>query len=201
MNNEILKKLEGLHTIDTVKETLKIKRQSSLNLLSKLKKQGYVTTTGGGKKKRLYKISMKKQRKREQGMFDILNKYSPMKLNPWYDHQVHGRYTVEDALVDAIETKSFRAILASLRLFSHITNWKKLYKLAKEKDCWQQIGALHDVAKMNFRVRTIPKRYVKPSSKGWKQLTQLKERHNYPSIEKKWHVHIPFNNKDVVEIS
>ena len=133
--DDVLKTLEGLHTIETVAEALNIKNQSALNLISKLKKQGYVTTRGGYKQKRLYKIT--KQRKRDKGMFDIINKYSPMKLAPWYDHQVHGAYGPEEALIDALQTQSFRAILASMKLFNHITDWPKLYNLAKKKDCWQ----------------------------------------------------------------
>ena len=123
--NEILWKLEGLQTVETVAEELNLTRQSAINLLSKLKKQGNVTVSGGGKQIRLYKITIRKQRERALGMFDIINKYSPMKLSPWYDHQVHGIYGPEEALIDAIQTKSFRAILASLRLFSHIKDWKK----------------------------------------------------------------------------
>ncbi|HLC67078.1 MAG TPA: hypothetical protein VJK52_05560, partial [Candidatus Nanoarchaeia archaeon] len=118
--DEILRKLEGLHTVETVMKTLNITRQSALNLLSRLKKQQHVTTSGGGKQVRFYKIMMRKQLPRVPGMFDIINKYSPhMKLAPWYDHQVHGPYGPEEALIDAIQTKSFRVILASLRLFNH----------------------------------------------------------------------------------
>ena len=58
---EVLRTLEGLQTIETVAAALKVKKQSALNIVSKLKKHGYVTTTGGGKQKRLYKISQKKQ--------------------------------------------------------------------------------------------------------------------------------------------
>jgi len=201
VNESTLRKLEGLHTIETAAETLKISRQAMLNLLSKLKKQGYVTTSGGGKQKRLYKITMRKQRKRDKGMFDIINKYSPnMKIAEWYDHQVHGKYGPEEALIDAIQTQSFRVILASLRLFNHITDWKKLHKMAKEKGVWQQVGALHELAKIQFKVRKKPIKYKKMNFTRWKTLTQLKHRHNFPNIENKWHVHIPFNEKDMGEI-
>ena len=158
-HNELLQKLEGLHTIETLAETLNIKRQSALNLISKLKKEGYVTTNGGRHQKRFYKITTKKQRNRDYGMFDIINKYSPMKLAPWYDHQVHGIYTEEDALIDAIQTQSFRVILASMRLFNHVHDWTKLYKLAKEKNCWQKVGALYDISKIYFRVKKMPLLY------------------------------------------
>ena len=200
IREETLKAVEGLQTIETVAEALNIKKQSALNLISKLKKQGYVTTTGGRQQKRLYKITARKQRKRDLGMFDIINKHSSMKLAPWYDHQVHGHYGPEEALIDAIQTQSFRAILASMKLFNHITDWPKLYKLAKEKNCWQKIGALYDVAKLYFRVREMPAYYLKYKSRAWQRLTQLKKA-NFPGIAKKWQVYIPFNEKDMREAS
>ena len=193
---EILQKIEGLQTIETIAETLKIKRQSAINLVSKLKKMGNTTLYMGGSKKRIYRITIRKQRKREVGVFDIINKYSPMKIQPWFDHQVHGKYGAEDALIDAIETKSFRMILASLRLFNHITDWPKLYKLAKEKNCWNKVGALYDTARLFFRVRKMPKKYSSIKQKRWQTLTQLKKI-NFPDIADKWQVYIPFNKKDV----
>jgi len=203
MRLEILRKLEGLHTIETIVKELGITRQSALNLISKLKKQGYVTTTGGGRQKRLYKITMKKQRKREKGMFDIINKYSPnMKLMHWYDHQVHGEYGPEEALIDAIETKSFRAILASLRLFNHITDWPKLYNLAKKRNAWQKVGALYDLSKKYFRVRKIPKKYLQKKFAKKQYLIkryQTKEK-KFVEIEKKWNTPIPFRRGDLEKV-
>lgn len=199
-NIELLKKLQGLQTIETASEALNLSRQATLNLLSRLKKEGYVTTTGGGTQKRLYKITVRKQRKRDPGMFDILNKYSPMKLNPWYDHQVHGIYTPEDVLIDAIKTKSFRAILASLRLFNHITDWKKLYGLAKQNDCWQEIGALYDLAKKNFKVKRMPKQYAPARFKGKKYILRKYENNDFKDIGEKWNVGIPFRKGDLIKV-
>jgi len=199
--DELLWKLEGLHTVESAQKILGFTRQSAINLLSKLKKKGYVLVMYGRNKPRLYKITQTKQRPRNQGMFDILNKYSPnFQLMPWYDHQVHGHYDPEEALVDAIETGSSRAILASLHLFNHITSWPKLYRLAKERQCWQKVGALYDVAKMHFRVKRMLKQYYHPNFKSWKQLTQLKNRNNFPSIQEKWRILIPFNDKDILTI-
>ena len=196
---ELLRTLEGLHTVETAADTLHLTKQSTLNLLSRLKKQGYVTVSGGGKQKRLYKISMKKQRPRDPGMFDIINQYSPMKIVPWYDHQVHGRYGPEEALVDAIQTKSFRVILAGMRLFGHIKDWRKLYRLAQEKDCWQQVGALYDLARRFFRVQNRSKKWSIPLVQKWHTLTQLKKK-NFPEISQKWKVFISFNSKDMEAI-
>ncbi|MBI2550613.1 hypothetical protein HYV83_05565 [Candidatus Woesearchaeota archaeon] len=201
LNDEVLWKLEGLHTAETVAKALGIGRQSAINLLSRLKKEGYVTTTGGGKIKRIYKISMKKQRPRDPGMFDIINKYSPMKLAEWYDHQVHGHYGPEEAIVDAVQTQSFRAILASMRLFNHITDWPRLYRLAKEKDLWVKVRALYDVARVFIKVKSMPalyeRRHIRP--KRWEAFTQLRKL-NFPKIAEKWHVYIPFNPKDIEAI-
>ena len=133
-------------------------------------------------------------------MFDIVNKYSPMKLNPWYDHQVYGEYGAEEALIDAIQTRSFRVILASLRLYSHIKDWRKLHKMALEKGVWQEVMALYELARMYFRVNKLPKKYYKMGQYRWKSLTQLKNRDNFRDIQKKWHIYIPFNKKDVEEI-
>lgn len=199
---ETLKAIEGLQTIETVAEALSIKKQSALNLISRLKRQGYVTTSGGRQQKRLYKITARKQRKRNFGMFDIINKYSSMKLAPWYDHQVHGNYGPEEALIDAIQTQSFRAILASMHLFSHITNWPKLYSLAKEKDCWQKVGALYDISKMYFRVKKMPSRYQK--QKFIKKQFLIKSYNTtekmYNPIKNKWNTEIPFQTGDIRKV-
>ena len=199
-----LKKLEGLHTVETVMNELNIKRQSAINLLSKWKKEGHVTVEGGGKLKRIYKITARKQREITEGMFDILNKYSHnMKLLPWFDHQVHGKYGVEDALVDAVQTKSFRVLLVCLRLFAHIKDWKKLHSLAKNASCWQKIGALYDVAKTIMRVRKMPLRYKSLKAKKQFLLSRKYEtkEENFLPIEKKWNVPIPFRKNDLIEVT
>ena len=200
---ELLLKLEGLHTVETAAEALGIKKQSALNLISRLKKQDYVSTSGGNRQKRLYKITARKQRKRDIGMFDIINKHSPMKILPWYDHQVHGEYGPEEALIDAVQTQSFRVILASMRLFGHITDWHKLHSLAEEKDCWQKVGALYDVAKLYFRVKKMPLRYQ--NQKFIKKQYLIKKYNTtekmYNPIKSKWNVEIPFQIGDIRKVT
>ena len=197
---ELLRKIEGWHTPETLASDLNIKRQSAINLISRLKKEGYVKTMIGGRRKRIYMIKARKQRERDPGMFDIINKYSTksMQLAEWYDHQVHGTYGPEEALIDALDTKSFRVILASMRLFNHITNWPKLYKLAKEKNCWQKVGALYDVARLFIKIRKMPEKYLKYKikRKKWVLLSKLKKK-NFIEIANKWHVYIPFNKYDM----
>jgi|SRR3989344_1102478 len=198
---KLLRRIEGLHTIETLQKELNLTKQSTINLISKLRKEEYITLfAGGGKKKRIYRITARKQRKRQEGMFDIINKYSPnMKIREWYDHQVHGVYGPEEALIDALQTQSFRLILASMRLFNHIKDWKKIYKLAKENNCWQKVGALYDVSRLFFKVKKMPERYRKRKYKKWIKLTQLKKK-NFPKISEKWHVYISFNKYDLRDI-
>lgn len=204
--DELLWTLDGLHTVETVMDQLHLTKQSTINLLSRLKKEGYVTIwSGRGRKKRIYKITTITQRPRVPGMWDIINKYSPnFQPRPWYDHQVHGTYGPEEALIDALPTQSFRIILASLRLFAHITNWPKLYRLAKEKDCWQKVGALYDVARLVLRVRKMPELYHQ--KKRWirdvlfRKEDETKEKRFY-AIEQFWNVPIPFRKGDLVEVS
>ena len=198
---KLLRRIEGLHTVETLQKELNLTKQSTINLISKLRKEEHITLfAGGGKKKRIYRITARKQRKRQEGMFDIINKYSPnMKIREWYDHQVHGIYGPEEALIDALQTQSFRLILASMRLFNHIKDWKKLYILSKEKNCWQKVGALYDVSRLFFKVKKMPERYRKRKYKKWIKLTQLKKK-NFPKISEKWHVYISFNKYDLKEI-
>ena len=195
----ILKQIEGLQTLDTIAQTLNLRRQPALNLISRLKKQKYVSVSGGGKQKRFYTITRTKQLPRDPGMFDIINKHSPMKINPWYDHQVHGEYTPEDALIDAIKTENFRLILASIHLFKHIKNWPRLFGLAKEKNCYQKVGALYDLARLFMRVKKMPRKYKTQMSKRRIFLIKdyvTKETQFIP-IEKKWGVSIPFRRGDI----
>lgn len=203
--HDLLWRLEGLHTVETVAEEVGMRRQSALNLLSRLKKAGHVTVFGGGRRKRLYKITLTKQRPRVPGMWDILNKYNPnFQLNPWYDHQVHGVYGVEEVIVDAVQTKSFRMVLATLRLFQHIKDWKKLHHLAKEKDCWQQVGALYDVARLFLKVRKMPERYRKEKFSIRRFLFHIQDtvkEQRFIEIQKRWNIPIPFRWGDFREVA
>ena len=195
---ELLYTLEGLHTVETIMKELSLRKQSALNLISKLKREQHLIIWAGGRKK-IYKITIRKQLPRVHGMWDIINKYSPMKLNPWYDHQVHGVYGPEEALVDAIETKSFRVILKSMHLFRHIKDWKKVYNLSRKYNSWQKICAVYDVSMLFIKVGRMPEKYIHFKPQKWQQLTQLKKK-NFPEIANKWKIYIPFNQNDMREI-
>lgn len=199
VDEKMLVRIRGLHTVDSLAKTLNMSRQSALNLVSRLKKEGYIETSGGGRQKRFYKITTTRQRPRQEGLFDIINRHSPMKVVPLYEHQVHGRYSEEDALIDALETKNFRVILAGLRLFGHIKNWKKLYELALKKESWPKVYALYELSKQFIRVRKMPAKYRHCRAAGWMAVTQLKTK-NFPELSEKYKVYIPFSRKDMEEI-
>jgi len=201
MKMQQLQQIEGLQTVETVADELRISKQGALNLLCRLKKEGHVTVKGGGKQPRIYRITVTKQRKRDLGMFDIINRYSPMKIQPKYDHQVHGTYNVEDAIVDAVRTRSFRILLASLRLFTHVKDWKRLYRISKAKDLWQEVGAMYNIARRFFRVRAMPRRYQKNGFARYKYLIRPYRTEEFRSIERHWKTYIPFNKNDIAKVA
>ena len=112
-----------------------------------------------GRRKRLYKITPKKNiRIGNPGFYEILDKYSRIKLIVPYEHRVIGkRLTVEEALIRAVKTKNIRIIIVSLELFNHIENWRLLSKLAEEEKLERFVGALYDAARTIIKVRRMDK--------------------------------------------
>lgn len=202
---EFLRKMEGLHTLDTLVEDLHLSRGSILNTLSKLKKEGYVQRMGGGKQKRIYRISQKVI-PQENGMFTLINRYSKIKLRPYFVHVIYGAYEAEDALIDAIKEKDFRLLQSSLWLFNHITHWKRLHTLAKKNRLESVIGALYDTARIVLRTRRMPENIYKSllrerTKKNLILLPNLQTNdQRLLKIQKKWHVIIPFARADLEEM-
>ena len=126
---ELVKKLEGVQTVETISKELNVKRSTAINIAHKLRKEGYLENWMG-RRKRLYKITPKKNiRIGNPGFYEILDKYSRIKLIVPYEHRVIGkRLTVEEALIRAVKTKNIRIIIVSLELFNHIENWRLLSK-------------------------------------------------------------------------
>lgn len=151
---------KGKYTVETFAREQGIQKQSAINLLSKLKKKGFVSTTGGGKQKRIYSISNKPEEK-TNGFYDIVNKYSPEKLIPKFKHIVIGKYTIEHAIIDGIKIGDKRTLNATKYLFNHIKNWKRLFDLAKNKKCVKQVNIMYKEAKKTIKCKTMPKRYFK----------------------------------------
>ncbi len=195
---EIVKNLEGKHTIETIAEKLGISRQSAVNVVSKLRKLGFVQTSGGGRQKRIYTISTKRFTKKEPGMFDIINKYSRIKIRPIYIHEAHGNYYAENALIDAVKTKDLRLIMSSLYLFNHIKNWHRLYNLAKGYE--NMVGALYDLTRKYIKARKMPDNIRKLLKKKERKVIIEPRKHDFKEIEEEWNVSLPFSKEDMVEM-
>lgn len=201
----VLRKIEGKQTIETVMKQTSLSKESALNLLSLLRKKGYVRTEGGGKQKRIYTISTKKVQE-GTGLFTLLNKYAKLKIVPSFVHIVHGRYTEENALIDAIEVHNFRTLQAAIYLFGHIKDWTKLHKLAKKKHVEPIVGALYDFARTVVRTRRMPEhtRQALLRMRTKKKLKILPHTQTDSSqikvIEHLWNVKLPFSKQDQEEM-
>jgi len=197
-----LKDLEGLNTIDLIAKKLNVKRSTAIKKVYELRKQGYVETQGGGKQPRIYRISRIKIRQiGNPGLYDIINKYSKIKIVRPYEHRIIGKkLCIEEAIVRAIKTKEFRVILASLSLFNKIKDWHKLYQYAKKENVRRKIGALYDVARKTILVKKMDNKTMNLllNAKSEKRhiIENMKSK-EFNDIEKKWNVYIPFNKSDL----
>ena len=150
---------EGKYTIERFSKEHTISRQSALNLLSKLRKQGHVHVSGGGRQKRIYSV-YKLPKMKENGFYSIVNSYSKEKLIPRFEHYVHGNYTVEHAIIDGIKIGDTRTKEATKYLFNHVANWKRLFDIAKKNNLRQDVLNLYKSAKRSIKCRTMPQRYL-----------------------------------------
>jgi hypothetical protein len=157
--DNIMKLADGKHTVETFARERGIARQSALNLLSRLKLQGYVQTSGGGRQPRIYTLSSVAQVP-TNGFYDMVNRYSPEKLVPRFRHRVRGRYTIEHAIVDGVRIGDVRTLEATMHLFRHVTSWKRLFRLAKERNLVKQVHELYHKARTKTRCKKLPKRYA-----------------------------------------
>ncbi len=199
---DLAKRLEGLHTIKTIQKELKISRSTAIKIVCLLRKDGFVQTSGGGKQPRLYRISPIKTKKiGYPGIYDIINKYSPIKIAEPVEYQIIGKkLSIEETMVRAVETKKFRVILASLALFRHIENWSRLYEIAKQHNVRRKIGALYDLARSFMKVRRIDKRTenrLHSSKEKDKYIIPKMKSKDFLDIQKKWKVYIPFTKADL----
>lgn len=159
MDNISMDYAKRKYTLEKFAEENNLTKQSALNKLTKLKKEGFVKVSGGGAQKRIYTVSNKRLRK-PNGFFSVLNKHSPEKINPYFEHYVFGHYTLERAIIDGLKLKqNIRLRKAMYYLFNHVKNWKKLFKLAKRNDLVSEVLKLYYEARKNVKVKRIPKRY------------------------------------------
>ena len=200
---QIAKKLEGMHTLETAAKSLNVKKSTASKIISILRKEGFVETSGGGKKPRLYTISpIRIAGKEHLGLYDIINKYSKIKLFKPFEHKVMDRkLSIEEAIPMAVKEGNFRLVLASLGLFNFVKNWSKLCFYSKQYNVARRLGALYDVARTIMKTRKMDNRTRKALLKGKDKSKFIIKPHkakDFKNIGKKWKVYIPFNKADLM---
>jgi len=199
---ELAAKLAGMQTAESAARALNIRKKTMINYISKLRKLGLVETTRGAGKKRLYRIYATRQPEKGTGLYAFISKNSKVKVIPRQEVYVYNELSIEKAIVKAIESRDFRIILAALGLFSKVTNWPDLNKLAKKAHVQRKVGALYELAKKVMRVRHIDRRTLNSLQTGKDCgryiILNLKSK-DFKSLEKRWKVYIPFNLKDLEE--
>lgn len=199
---ELAKPLEGIYTLETFCKKLNIDKTKAIYILYRLRQLGFVKTTYNSKKKRLYFISLKNKQK-GISYTEVINKISPIQLASSNPHYIHGRIpSYEETLIYAIKQNEIRYIIASLSLFKKISNWKKLYALAKKEKLVRKLTALYEVSKITVKkIRKMPKRFIN-SAKSEKTKTFIYiikpySSKDFKAIEQKWKVYIPLNISDL----
>ena len=198
---QLLNKLKGIHTIESIARLLKVKKQKAVYYIYRLRKKGYVKTKRTSEGERVYEVSFENKLKGVNPI-EIINRYSPIKVFPTEDYQIYGKSpTPEETLSYAINSKDFRIILASLILFRKIKNWTHLYKLAKQSNIKRKICALYELTRRITRTRKMPRKFRKnclpKKNEKYEFIIQNLKSENFKEIEKLWRVHIPFNIKDL----
>ena len=200
---ELLQKLAGIQTIESVMDILKVDKRMAIYYLHRLRKDGYVKTRRQSNNRRVYNISLD-NKLGGKSYYDIINQYSPIKISTPFTHKIYGKEPgLEETLIYAIKTKSLRTILASLALFKKISNWVELYNFAKENHIERQVGVLYDLARQIMKVRKMTNKFKSSalSKKEYKfeyVIPRLKSK-DFTEIEEVWKIYLPFNKKDLEE--
>lgn len=201
--NELFQKLNGIQTIESVKDILNVDKRMAIYYLHRLRKEGYVKTKRQSNNRRVYNISID-NKLGGKSYYDIINQHSPIKISTPVTYRIYGKEpSLEETLIYAIKTKSLRTILASLALFKKISNWVKLYRLAKENHLERQVGVLYDLTRQIMKVRRMPikfrNRALPPKKFKFEQIIPRLKSKDFWRIEKIWKMHLPFNKKDLEE--
>jgi len=200
---EIMNKISGVQTIESVKSALNVDRTKAIYLIHKLRKKGYVLTKQDPNNVRIYYIAQENALG-GTSYIDIINKYSPIKLTSSEVYKIYGReVSIEETIIYSIKTRRFRYILSALALFRRIKDWPELYKLAKKNNLIREIGALYDLVEINLsKVKKMSKLYLTyglPSEKDkFTYLIPSFRSNDFKDIENKWKVYLPFNKVDLV---
>lgn len=198
---ELLKRLEGVHTIESVMDTLGSDRKHAIYQIYRLRKEGYVKTKRLSDNKRVYNISFA-NRLKGTSYHEVINEHSPLKISTQKIHKIYGKSpSLEETLIYAIKTKSLRKILASLPLFKKINDWSRLYSLAKENQIERHVGALYDLARLFMKVRRMSSRFRNNSlpkhKDSYRYVIPDLRSEDFKDIQKTWKIYLPFNKEDL----
>ncbi len=204
---KLAESLQGIYTLETLANRLKIDRSKAIYVIHRLRKLSFVKTSYGYGKKRIYNISLKNKQK-GISYTDRINEASPnpaikvASFNPYYVHDRDPSY--EEALIYAIKQRDVRYIIASLGLFRKISDWSLLYKLAKKENLVREVAALYEIARKAVRkLRKIPKRFLhlaqKRKNNQFHYIVSHLSSEDFKDTEKKWKVYIPLNHSDLEE--
>lgn len=205
---KLAESLQGVYTLETLADRLKVDRTKATYVIHRLRKLGYVKTNYGAGKKRLYNIAL---RNKQKGISytQWISRASPtasyaIVASP-NDYYVHDRTpSYEESLIYAIKQKDVRYLIASLVLFRKISDWSLLYKLAKKDNLVSEVVALYEIArKIVKKIKRIPKRFLnlakKKKTNQFNYIVQGISSDDFKDIEKKWKVYIPLNRADLEE--
>ncbi|MBI2542277.1 Rrf2 family transcriptional regulator [Candidatus Woesearchaeota archaeon] len=199
---ELTKKLEGLHTVDSIAKSLDVNRRTAVNYVHMLRKNGLVETIYGKRKIRMYRISpFKKIKFGYPGLYEFLNQNSKIKVYAPYGERIYDHNpSPEEMIVRAVKTGDLRTVLASLALFNKIKKWPRLGKIAKSEFAGRKVGALYDAARTIIRVKRMDKKTRKSllnSRIHGKFIVKNARTKDLNSIEKEWKIYLPFNKADL----
>ena len=206
---KLAESMQGVYTLETLANTLNIGRVKAIYIVYRLRKLGFVKTTYGAGKRRIYHISLANKQK-GISYTEKINEAAPspaikiMAFNPYY---VHGRVpSYEEALIYAIKQKNVRYIIASLALFRKITDWNLLYRLAKKENLTREVAALYEIARRVIKVRKMPKRFLHLAQMARKRKANNSDyivnglsSDDFKDTENRWKVYIPLNRSDLEE--
>ncbi len=204
MNQSIINKIGKIGSLEDIQKKLNVKRATAINYIHLLRKDGFVKTIYKKNRTRLYILKrVTKPIIGNDSFYDIINRYSPMKIGTRHNYRIIGRkINVEEAIVRAIETKHPKVILASLALFNHVKNWPLLLKFAKQYDVRRKVGILYELTRRYMRIKKIPKKTLKALLKAKNEpkfiADNFKSR-DFKDLEKKWKIFLPFNKIDIME--
>ncbi|MFA4819779.1 MAG: hypothetical protein WC613_02350 [Candidatus Aenigmatarchaeota archaeon] len=198
---EMAKRLRGMQTAASAAKALDVGRRTAVNYISELRKLGYVRTSRGKGKIRMYEISETKAIKKSgTDLYDFINSLSPVKVHKPYEYIIHGKLSAEEAIARAIETKDFRTILAAMYLFRLVKDWPELNRQTKMRGLQRSVGALYDLARKYIRVRAMDKRtrnsLLKARTEDKFIVPHMRSK-NFQDIERVWNVYLPFNDGDM----